>query len=160
MFLLSVQACVRGRRCVCVCVEIALLCSESSSDCPNKPEQTGRRQCRDVTHSSNPWRLSAWRRAGGGHGDRKQRACAPPRSPAQCKRWEQTSCRGTSFIYHVKPASEEITAPHTCKLPLSLAWSINFQKRAREKEKRALSRCDSSWMPSDTVFPPLSSKFL
>ncbi len=62
-------------------------------DCPNKPEQTAGRQRRDVTHSSEPWRLSAWRRAGGLYSNNKQQASIPPLSPIHLRAaesWEQT----------------------------------------------------------------------
>lgn len=69
----------------CFCSVCSALCAHSDRialfwifppDCPNKPEQTGRRQRGDVTHSSEPWRLSAWRRSGGLHGDVKQESLA------------------------------------------------------------------------------------
>lgn len=68
-------------------------------DCPNKPKQTAGRQRRDVTHSFEPWRLSAWRRAGGLYSNNKQQASIPPLSPIHLRAaesWEQTGQR--SFI--------------------------------------------------------------
>lgn len=68
-------------------------------DCPNKPKQTAGRQRRDVTHSFEPWRLSAWRRAGGLYSNNKQQARIPPLSPIHLRAaesWEQTGPR--SFI--------------------------------------------------------------
>ena len=85
-----------------------------SPDCLNKPRQTGRRQRRDVTHSSEPWRLSAWRRAGGRYGDLKQQALIPPFTCIARKPWEQTGC-GDHHSFITLSHSDDITAPRTCK---------------------------------------------
>lgn len=96
-------------------------------DCPNKPKQTGRRQRRDVTHSSELWRLSAWRRAGGLHGDLKQQARSPPFTCIARKPWEQTGF-GDHHSFITLNHSDEITAPRTCKRLLSPSNSRIFNK--------------------------------
>ena len=110
----------------CFCSVCSALCAHSDRialfwifppDCPNKPEQTGRRQRGDVTHSSEPWRLSAWRRSGGLHGDVKQESSHSEllHSPAWREEpWEQTGSGALSFIYHLKQR-DEITAQRTCR---------------------------------------------
>lgn len=91
-------------------------------DCPNKPRQTGRRQRRDVTHSSEPWRLSAWRRAGGRYGDLKQQALTPAFTCIARKPWEQSGC-GDHHSFITLNHSDDITAPRTCKRPLLPVYS-------------------------------------
>lgn len=87
-------------------------------DCPNKPEQTGRRHCGDVTHSSEPWRLSAWRRSGGLHGDVKQESAHSGTPPFTCvARGSLRTNRLRSFCrsFITLKQRDEITAPRTCR---------------------------------------------
>lgn len=87
-------------------------------DCPNKPEQTGRRHCGDVTHSSEPWRLSAWRRSGGLHGDVKQESAHSGTPPFTCvARGALRTNRLRSFCrsFITLKQRDEITAPRTCR---------------------------------------------
>lgn len=82
-------------------------------DCPNKPGQTGRRQRADVTHSSEPWRLSARRRSGGLHGDVKQE-----RSHSSIHLWAEAP--GTNRLWaFCRPfitlkQRDQITGQRTC----------------------------------------------
>lgn len=103
---------------------IASLCSESSpSVCPNKPEQTGRRQRGDVTHSSEPWRLSAWRRSGGLHGDVKQeRSHSALRLHSPARRAdprEQTGPGALSSIYQLSSSGMRWPPSAPAERPLS-----------------------------------------
>lgn len=115
---------VRSALCACIWV-----CARAHSDrialfrifppdCPNKPEQTGRRHCGDVTHSSEPWRLSAWRRSGGLHGDVKQESAHSGTPPFTCvARGALRTNRLRSFCrsFITLKQRDEITAPRTCR---------------------------------------------
>lgn len=114
------QPCVRVSGCVCARAHsdrIALF-RIFPPDCPNKPEQTGRRHCGDVTHSSEPWRLSAWRRSGGLHGDVKQESAHSGTPPFTCvARGSLRTNRLRSFCrsFITLKQRDEITAPRTCR---------------------------------------------
>lgn len=108
----------------CFCPVCSAFCAHSDRialfrifppDCPNKPEQTGRRQRGDVTHSSEPWRLSAWRRSGGLHGDVKQEGSHSSIHLRECcaRSPENKPALGLlSFIYHLKAAGPDYRPAH------------------------------------------------
>lgn len=84
-------------------------------DCPNKPEQTGRRQRGDVTHSSEPWRLSAWRRSGGLHGDVKQERSHSSIHLRGARNPENKPAPGLCRSFITLKQRDQITAQRTCR---------------------------------------------
>lgn len=101
--------------CVCVHSDRIALFRIFPPDCPNKPEQTGRRQRGDVTHSSEPWRLSAWRRSGGLHGDVKQESSHSSIHLRGARNPENKPAPGLCRSFITLKQRDQITAQRTCR---------------------------------------------